>query len=297
MRSWFLDFLRHSRLLRKLGSLLRPKPAETMAPAAPKPAWTPLPAPSHRLMRAASLLIFAGLVLGLALGALQIILLFKDVTAAQWVMLIGKAFATLGRVMAAICIGLLWAVPLGLWIGLSPRLSRYLQPAIQVIASFPAPMIFPVAIILLHKTGVPLGVGSVFLMLLGVQWYILFNVVAGATAIPSDLKEAARVYRIEGWQRFRRIYLPGIFPYLVTGLVTASGGAWNASIVTEYVTFKGSSVTTWGLGSQINLAAAGADFPLLAASVVVMSVVVVCFNRLVWDRLCRLAEEKYSLSK
>jgi NitT/TauT family transport system permease protein len=116
-------------------------------------------------------------------------------------------------------------------------------------------------------------------------------------AIPSDLKEAARVYRFSGWRKFRKFYLPCIFPYLVTGVVTAAGSAWNASIVTEYVTFKGQTLTIWGLGSQITDAAAKADFPMLTASVVVMSVVVVAFSRLVWDRLYRLAEERYSLSK
>jgi NitT/TauT family transport system permease protein len=147
------------------------------------------------------------------------------------------------------------------------------------------------------KAGLPLSVGSVFLMLLGVQWYILFNVVAGATAIPSDLKEAARVYRFGGWQRFRQFYLPGIFPYLITGMVAAAGGAWNASIVAEYVTFKGKEESAWGLGSQISLSASQADFPTLAAGVVVMALVVVTFNRLVWDKLCQLAEHKYAMNK
>lgn len=145
--------------------------------------------------------------------------------------------------------------------------------------------------------GISLNWGSIALMVLGAQWYILFNVVAGAMAIPSDLLEAARMYHIIGWQRFRKVYLPGIFPYLVTGMVTSAGGTWNASIVAEYVTDKGQTLTAFGLGSQISDAAAKADFPMLAASVVVMSLMVVTFNRLVWKRLYRLAEEKYSLSK
>jgi len=135
------------------------------------------------------------------------------------------------------------------------------------------------------------------LMLLGTQWYILFNVIAGASAIPSDLREVGTAFGFSRWQRFRNLYLPAIFPYLVTGCLTAAGGAWNASIVSEYVTFKGKALATWGLGAQISEAAAAANFPLLSASVVVMSAVVVAFNRLVWKRLNVLAETKFSLSK
>jgi NitT/TauT family transport system permease protein len=158
-------------------------------------------------------------------------------------------------------------------------------------------MLFSYVIFMMHLFGIPLNWGAIALMVLGAQWYILFNVMAGAMAIPSDLLEAARMYRITGWQRFTKVYLPGIFPYLITGMVTSAGGTWNASIVAEYVTDKGQTLTAFGLGSQISDAASKADYPMLAASVVVMSLMVVAFNRLVWKRLYRLAEEKYSLSK
>lgn len=294
--SWFLDFIRRSPLLRRLRRLLRRAPKETSVAAAPHPTEIPVarPHPGAKIVSILAFIILLGL---MALGAWKLAVLFSGVTIVEWGMLWAKSLATLARVLLAAFLGALWALPVGLWIGLSPRWSRLLQPVIQVVASFPAPMIYPVVIFIMRAMGVPLQVGSVFLMLIGVQWYILFNVVAGASAIPSDLKEAARVYRIEGWQKFRKILLPGIFPYLVTGLVTATGGAWNASIVAEFVTFKGESMSAWGLGSQISSAAAAANFPLLAAGVTVMSLVVVAFNRLVWDKLCRLAEEKYSLSK
>jgi len=155
-------------------------------------------------------------------------------------------------------------------------------------------MLFPLVIAALAWSGVPLGWGSILLMLLGTQWYILFNVVAGAMAIPADLKEAARSYRITGWQRFRTLYLPALFPYLVTGWVTAAGGAWNASIVAEYVTLRGELETTRGLGAQISAATARGDFSLLAASTVVMAAAVIAFNRAVWRRLYRLAEERFA---
>ncbi len=134
-------------------------------------------------------------------------------------------------------------------------------------------------------------------MLLGTQWYILFNVIAGAMVIPSDLREATRSYRITGWRRFRALYLPAVFPYLVTGWVTAAGGAWNASIVAEFVSYHGEVLSTHGLGATISAAAARADFPRLAAGILVMSATVVLFNRLVWRRCYRLAEERFSLSK
>jgi NitT/TauT family transport system permease protein len=135
-------------------------------------------------------------------------------------------------------------------------------------------------------------------MLLGTQWYILFNVIAGAMGIPADLREAARSYRLNLWQRFRVLYLPAVYPYLVTGWVTAAGGAWNASIVAEYVTYKGQVIqASQGLGGQISRATSDEKYPLLAASVLVMAMVVVLFNRTVWRRLYDLAERRFSLSK
>jgi NitT/TauT family transport system permease protein len=207
------------------------------------------------------------------------------------------AFITLIRVLVSTAAGTLWAVPAGLAIGLSPRLSRVFQPIVQVAASFPAPMLFPLVIAGLELAGVSLDWGCVVLMLLGTQWYILFNVIAGAMAIPADLREVAHSYRLNLWQRFRILYFPAVYPYLVTGWVTAAGGAWNASIVAEYVTFKGQVIQAHGLGGQISQATNDAKFPLLAASVLVMAVVVVLFNRSVWRRLYDLAERRFSLSK
>jgi len=140
-----------------------------------------------------------------------------------------------------------------------------------------------------------LGIGSIVLLLLGTQWYILFNVIAGAMAIPTDLKECCSVFGIHGWERWRKLILPGIFPYLVTGLVTASGGAWNASIVAEYFHFKGQTYTTTGLGALISQATDGGNFDLLLASTILMAAAVVTVNRLLWRRLYDLAETRYRL--
>lgn len=294
MRSWFFEWLRRSHLLRRVGQWLQSRQEREPRHLIRWPAaWRPPPGSS----RYVSLALFLLLLLALALGAVRLVLLLRGVSLEQWKSIFQSALLTLGRVLLSTLLGTLWAVPAGLAIGLSPRISRLLQPVVQVLASFPAPMLFPLIIAVLHSLGVSLGWGSILLMLLGTQWYILFNVVAGATAVPADLREMARSYRIHGLQRVRTLYLPTVFPYLVTGWVTAAGGAWNASIVAEYVTYQGRVLTAPGLGAEISHAAANADFPHLAAGVVVMSLLVVSFNRTVWKRLHLLAETRFSLSR
>jgi NitT/TauT family transport system permease protein len=203
--------------------------------------------------------------------------------------------ATFFRVNLALLIGALWTIPAGVAIGFSPRLARIAQPLAQIAASVPATALFPVVLLLLIGIGGGLGVGSIVLLLLGTQWYILFNVIAGAIAIPTDLKECCSVFRVEGWQRWKKLILPGIFPYLITGLVTASGGAWNASIVAEYFHFKGHIYTTVGLGATISQATDAGNFDLLLAATMMMAATVVTINRLVWRRLYALAETRFRL--
>jgi NitT/TauT family transport system permease protein len=295
--SWFLDWLRRSRILavaaRVVGGSWQWRPSAGRAPKAARPETKSV----ARWFGKFSLLAFAVLLAALGYGAWQLVLLLTGVSPAQWVTTLWVAVLSLARVLTAVALGTLWALPAGLAIGLSPRLSRWMQPVVQVVASFPAPMLFPLVIAGMAAAGVSLGWGSIMLMLLGTQWYVLFNVIAGAMAMPADLREAAESYRIRGWQRFRTLYFPAVFPYLVTGWVTAAGGAWNASIVAEYVTFRGEVLEAAGLGDQISAAANAADFPLLAASLLVMSTMVVFFNRLVWRRCYRLAEQRFSLAK
>ncbi len=205
------------------------------------------------------------------------------------------AGATFLRVVVALVIGSLWTIPVGVAIGFNPRLARIAQPLAQIAASVPATALFPIVLLLLIRIGGGLGLGSIVLLLLGTQWYILFNVIAGAMAIPTDLKEASALFRFSSAQRWRQLILPGIFPYLVTGLVTASGGAWNASIVAEYFRFRGQTYTTLGLGATISRATDAGNFALLLGSTVVMALVVVTINRLVWRRMYRLAAERYTL--
>ena len=205
------------------------------------------------------------------------------------------AGATFLRVIVALALGSLWTIPVGVAIGMSPRLARIAQPLVQIAASVPATALFPIVLLLLVRLGGGLGLGSIVLLLLGTQWYILFNVIAGAMAIPTDLKEASTLFRFGAKQRWRNLILPGIFPFLVTGLVTASGGAWNASIVAEYFRLKDHTYTTVGLGATISAATDAGNFGLLLGSTVIMALVVVTLNRLVWRRLYRVAAEHYTL--
>jgi NitT/TauT family transport system permease protein len=299
--SWFLDWLRHSHLLEwvsnRLARLRREEGKPRLAAAAPVD-----PTQSSAGLAWVSLVLFVVLVAGLVAGTVQLVRMLVHVQPTDWLQMPLAMTLTLGRVLLAVALGTLWTLPVGLAIGRSPRLAQLLQPAVQVAASFPAPMLYPLVVVAFRHAGLSLQWGSVLLMLLGTQWYILFNVIAGATAIPADLKEAAVSYGINGWQRFWVLYGPAVFPYLVTGWVTAAGGAWNASIVSEKL---GSDTTdvigqvppATGLGAMITSAFDHNDFNLLAASVLVMATLVVVFNRLVWKRLYHLAETRFSLSK
>jgi len=228
-------------------------------------------------------------------GLFRAAMSLKDLTRPELVATVAAAGATLLRVTASLVIASLWTIPAGVAIGFSPRLAKIAQPLAQIAASVPATALFPVVLLALVRLGGGLAVGSIVLMLLGTQWYILFNVIAGAMAIPTELREAASVFRFPRAQRWRTVILPGIFPYLVTGLVTASGGAWNASIVAEYFHFQGKILTTFGLGAQISSATDSGNTDLLLLSTIVMATLVVCVNRSVWRPLYRLAETRFRL--
>jgi len=230
------------------------------------------------------------------IGLWEAVQLLHQVNLSTWGQLLLAAFATWLRTVVALLIGVVWTVPVGVAIGLSPRWSRRLQPVVQVIASIPATAVFPVLLLALVDLPGGLSFAAILLMLLGTQWYILFNVIAGATAVPSDLREATTIYHVTSWRRWRTLIIPAIFPYLVTGLLTASGGAWNASIVSEYVQFHQQTFSTFGLGASIAEAAAAGNFPELLAGTLLMSAFVVVLNRLLWKRLYALAERRYTLA-
>jgi len=303
-QSWVLNLLRRvrarSRLLPWLERATQPRvqPPAVVQPdgasfsRSPPPAgWSPVLATA---LGVGTVALCAMLTLW---GAAHLLLLIRQIRAAQWLTLLGALGLTFLRTSAAVLLGAAWTVPVGIWIGRSPRLSHLLQPVIQVVASFPAPMLFPLVTALFLHFGIDFSWGCVALMLLGAQWYILFNVLAGAMAIPQDLEEAVAIYRLRGWARWRTLYLPGVFPYLVTGLITAAGGAWNASIVSEYLRYKGRTLVAPGLGSLITQATAAGDFSLLAAGVLTMALTLVVLNRLLWKRLYRIADTRFSLNR
>jgi NitT/TauT family transport system permease protein len=199
------------------------------------------------------------------------------------------------RVEFTLLIAALWTIPAGVAIGLNAKLAAALQPIVQVVASVPATALFPMIVLLLTRAGGGLAVGSIVLMLLGTQWYILFNVIAGALALPTDLKEVCGVFQYSRWERWRELILPGIFPYLITGFVTASGGAWNASILAEYFHLNGQTFSTTGLGAVVSGAADKGNYPVLLVATMLMALIVLTINRLVWRRLYSLASTRFKL--
>jgi NitT/TauT family transport system permease protein len=294
--SWFLEILQKSNFIawfeRGVRHLMKPRLSKIRhADAAMTPGF------ARRASRFAAPAAFVIMLLLLGTGAWRLVGLVANVPGRAWAEIIFASGLTLSRVFAAVALGTLWALPCGIAIGVSPRLSRLLQPVAQVLASFPAPMLFPAAIAAMFALNIPLGWGSVALMLLGTQWYILFNIIAGAMAVPADLQEAATSYKLSAFDKFFKLYVPTAMPYLVTGWITAAGGAWNASIVAEYVTYKQKTISAFGLGSQISMAAEHADFPRLAAAVMVMSAVVVLLNRALWHNLFNFARQRYSINR
>jgi NitT/TauT family transport system permease protein len=201
-------------------------------------------------------------------------------------------FYTLARVLAMIALALLVWVPVGVWIGMNPRWAGRLQAVAQFLAAFPANLVFPLVVVLVVRWQLDPDLWLSPLIVLGTQWYILFNVIAGASSVPAELRLAAQNLGLAGWLRWRRYLLPAIFPSLVTGAITASGGSWNASIVAEYVSWGDTTLVAAGLGSYIAQQTAAGDFPRIALGIGVMCLFVMALNRFVWRRLYRLAEDR-----
>jgi NitT/TauT family transport system permease protein len=200
------------------------------------------------------------------------------------------------RVVALIIIASLIWVPIGVWIGLRPRVAEKAQPIAQFLAAFPANVLFPIAVVGILRFRLNPDIWLSALIVFGTQWYILFNVVAGAAAFPNDLREVTQNFHIKGWGWWRNVILPAIFPYYVTGAMTASGGSWNASIVAEYVKWGDDTVQAHGIGAYIAQATAEGNYPKIVLGVALMSVFVILFNRLLWRRLSAYAEQRLRLS-
>ena len=207
----------------------------------------------------------------------------------------GYGFITLARVVVLIALATLIWVPVGVWIGLRPKLAERIQPLAQFLAAFPANLAFPVFVVLIVRYGLNTNVWLSPLMILGTQWYILFNVIAGASAFPTDLREAAGSFHLRGWRWWIKVVLPGIFPYYITGAITASGGSWNASIVAEVASWGNTHLTASGLGAYIALATEAGDFPRVVLGIAIMCILVTLFNRLLWRPLYAFGERRLRL--
>ena len=294
--SWLWERIRRSRLL-QTGSLLWGFFQRRIHPARVVPS-TLAKAPGSLLVHArrwTKWLLVAAIGAGVLFGTFKYVLLLLKLPGSEWLHLLGSTATTFLRVIIAVALASLWTIPVGVMIGRHPRWSRVLQPVIQMAASFPAPMIFPIVVGAMLAFGTGLGISSVVLLLLGTQWYILFNVIAGSSAIPRELWEVSRLARFSWRHRWQQLILPAVFPSLLTGWITAMGGAWNASIVAEYMKYRGQTLMTTGLGAAISQATERGDFRLLGAAVGIMAVTVVGFNRLVWRPLSHQAQTRFTL--
>jgi NitT/TauT family transport system permease protein len=294
--SWLWEWIRSSRIWQATAKIVLSVLARLRPSAANKKASVHSPTEEVRsIPRWRKPLVITLVGTGITLGVVKYISLLATLSVHDWLNLLGSTGMTFSRVLAAVALASLWTIPVGVMIGRHPVWSRIMQPVIQMAASFPAPMIFPVVVGGLLAVGTGLGTSSIVLLLLGTQWYILFNVIAGCAAIPHELWEVSRLSRFSWRHRWVRLILPAIFPSVLTGWITATGGAWNASIVAEYMKYRGNTLSTMGLGAVISQATERGDFHLLAAAVGMMAFTVVVFNRLVWRPLSRLAQTRFSL--
>ena len=295
-RSFVLDFLQRSKVLPFLARVaVRPLREYVSLYFANRHAAAGENGKPGTMGKWISRALLAAMLAGLAYAFVKMSMLLAGLTIAEVRGIFVGAGATLLRVAFTLVLAGLWTIPVGVIVGLKPKLSAIAQPLAQIAASVPATALFPIILLVLIRAGGGLGIGSIVLLLLGTQWYILFNVIAGAMAIPTDLKEVCNVFRFDKLERWRELYLPAIFPYLVTGFVTASGGAWNASIIAEYFRFKGHTYTVTGLGSVISNATDTGNFRVLMAATILMAAMVVTINRLLWRRLYALAATRFKL--
>ena len=297
-RSWLYDLVRRARLFNRLSMLLGGATSQlARLPAVRVPASVRRSIARRRRLGKAGDVLWLVVVLAVTAYALWTILSyvrgslgFDDLLKA-----FGFGFLTLLRVVVLVAIASLIWVPIGVWIGLRPWAMERAQAIAQFLAAFPANVLFPIAVVGILHFGLDPNIWLSPLMVLGTQWYILFNVVAGASAFPTDLREASTIYRLGNWQWWREVILPGILPYYVTGALTATGGSWNASIVAEVASWGDDKLEAAGLGAYIAKATDAGDYPRVVLGIAVMSVLVIAFNRILWRPLYRLAERRFRL--
>jgi NitT/TauT family transport system permease protein len=297
--SWFLDLMSRAWLVEQFGARVWSPFSEWLDGGLRQRLNGPIAGPERASTAQRPSWLAIGIAVVFAIialyGGYRALALMLTLPASVWAQLGIGVVATFARVTVALVITLLWTIPLGLVIGTNRRLATILQPIVQVVAAIPATALFPVLLLALLQTSGGLNIAAVTLMLMGTQWYLLFNVIAGAAAIPLDLRYTTDLLRLSSFDRWRTFILPALFPYIITGAITASGGAWNASIVAEYVEFGGQTYTVTGIGALIAEATATGDYALLLAATLTLVLTVVMINRTFWRQLYRLAEERYKM--
>jgi NitT/TauT family transport system permease protein len=292
-RSWVFDLVRRGRLINQLSALIAMPTIRLPVVALPS-SLTKLAAlwrgRAGNILWLAIVLALTGFAVWLLVDYVHENLGMSDVSDA-----FELGFITLARVMILVAVASLIWVPIGVWIGLRPSVAERAQPIAQFLAAFPANVLFPVIVVIIVSWHLNPSIWLSPLMILGTQWYILFNVVAGASAFPTDLREVSSLFRLRSWQWWRKAILPGIFPYYVTGALTASGGSWNASIVAEVASWGDTKLEAAGLGAFIAKATDAGDYPRVALGISVMAIFVVAINRLLWRPLYQLAEHRFRL--
>ncbi len=296
-KSWLLNILKAARIPRYIAQVATPVTDAingTMSKLTPPT----LPKESDPLMEKLIDKVYNFVLLGITSGLVVLGLNFivSTVGFGEVVKVFGLGLITLARVAVMVVLSTLIWTPVGVAIGFNPRLARLAQPVVQFLASFPANFTFPFATLFFIKTGISIEFGSLLLMSLGAQWYILFNAIAGAASIPNDLREMAANAGLKGWQLWQKLIIPGISSALVTGGIAASGGAWNASIVSEVVSWGNQKLVATGLGEYISEATSTGDWAKITLGIGMMSLYVVVLNRVIWRRLYQITEDKYRLT-
>jgi NitT/TauT family transport system permease protein len=293
--SWMLDLFRRTRALRALSYPFAAvnRTFSNLNIALPAALRVPAMGPSSRVVDAGWLTFILAMTFYAGWRAYQY--LSATLAPADVLGAVGYGLITLARVIVLIALATLIWVPVGVWIGLRPKLAERVQPLAQFLAAFPANLAFPVFVVIIVRYGLSANIWLSPLMILGTQWYILFNVIAGASAFPTDLREAAGSFHLRGWRWWIKVILPGIFPYYITGAITASGGSWNASIVAEVASWGDTHLTATGLGAYIATATEAGDFPRVVLGIAVMCILVTLFNRLLWRPLYAFGERRLRL--
>jgi NitT/TauT family transport system permease protein len=293
---WFLVMLERARIFRALAELIGVMTALSQRVGTRMPSLPPMKRTKPRTSKAIDMIWSVILIAGATLVAVKVVYFIRGEVAGSeisHVLLLGAI--TLLRVLVLIALAAMIWVPIGVWIGLRPNVAHRVQPLIQFLAAFPANLLFPIAVVTILHFHLNVEIWISPLMILGTQWYILYNVIAGTLALPTDYQEVAATLGVKKWLWWRRLVLPGIFPAFVTGAITASGGSWNASIVAEVVKWGDTTLTATGIGAYIAQETDAGDFPRIALGIAVLCLYVLLFNRLLWRRLYSLAEERLRL--